>query len=54
MTADAIRLEARPATSPGDPGDAHAIIDSMRTVPQDDDLGFRLVFRLTTDDLDSG
>ena len=50
----AIRLDARPGTSPTDLADAHAIIESMRTEPRDNLIGFRLVFRLTTDDWDSG
>ena len=50
----AIVLEARPGTSAADLADAHAIIDSMRTEPQDNYLGFRLVFTLGTNDWDSG
>jgi hypothetical protein len=50
----AIHLEARPDTSPSDLAEAHAIIASMRTEPRDNDLGFMLVFTLTTDDWDSG
>lgn len=53
-TAIAIHLTARIGTSAADLAEAHAIIDSMRTEPSDNDLGFRLVFRLTTDDWDSG
>lgn len=53
-TTIAIRLEARPGASDADRAEAHAIIDSMRTEPQDTKLGFRLVFRLMTDDWDSG
>ena len=34
--------------------DAHAIIDSMRTEAIHNDLRFRLVFALTTNDWDSG
>ena len=49
-----IHLKARPGTSPADLADAHAIIDSMRTEPRDNTLGFRLLFTLTTDDWDSG
>ena len=49
-----IRLEARPGTSQADLAEAHAIIDSLRTQPQENDLGFRLLFRLTTGDWDSG
>jgi hypothetical protein len=50
----AIRLEAEPGASDADLAEAHAIIESMRTRPQDTKLGFRLVFTLTTDDWDSG
>ncbi|HEY6567688.1 MAG TPA: hypothetical protein VI341_09230 [Actinomycetota bacterium] len=53
-TTIAIRLEARPGTSQSDLAEAHAIIESIRTEPRDNDLGFRLVFTLTTDDWDSG
>lgn len=53
-TTIAIRLSARPGTSQTDMADAHAIIDSMRAEPRDNDLGFRLVFTLTTDVWDSG
>jgi len=49
-----IELRAKPGTSPADLADAHAIIGSMRTEPQDNHLGFRLVFTLTTNDWDSG
>jgi hypothetical protein len=49
-----IRLEARPGASPADLAEAHAIIGSMRAEPRDNPDGFRLVFRLTTDDWDSG
>ena len=34
--------------------DAHAIIDSMRAEPQDNDLGYQLDFTLTTNTWDSG
>lgn len=50
----AIQLIAEPDTSEADLAEAHAIIDWMRTEPQDTDLGFQLVFRLATDDWDSG
>jgi hypothetical protein len=53
-TTIAIQLEARPGTSPTDLAEAHTIIESMRTEPQDNDIGFRLVFTLTTNDWDSG
>jgi hypothetical protein len=53
-TTIAIRLNVRPAASQADLDDAHAIIGSMRTEPRDNDLGFRLVFTLTTNDWDSG
>ncbi len=50
----AIRLTAEPGTSQADLDEAHAIIDSMWTEPRNNDFGFRLVFRLATDDWDSG
>jgi hypothetical protein len=53
-TTIAIRLTAQPGTSEADLADAHAIIGSMRYERQDNDLGFRLVFTLTTDQWDSG
>ncbi len=49
-----IRLEAQPGTSQADLDEAHAIIGSMRTEAQDNDIGFQLVFTLTTNDWDSG
>jgi hypothetical protein len=48
-----IRLNAEPGTSQADLDEAHAIIDSIRTEPADNNLGFRLVFTLTTNDWDS-
>ena len=53
-TTISIRLEAQPGTSPSDLADAYAILGSIRTQPQDNDLGFRLVFALTTNEWDSG
>lgn len=53
-TTIAIHLTTQPGTSAADVTEAYEIIDSMRTEPQDTDLGFRLVFRLTTDNWDSG
>lgn len=53
-TTISILLTAKPGTSEADLAEAHAIIDSMYTEPRDTDLGFRLVFRLATDDWDSG
>jgi Tol biopolymer transport system component len=53
-TTIAIRLTARPGTSQTDLADAYAIVESMRTEAQDNNLGFRLVFTLTTNDWDSG
>jgi hypothetical protein len=50
----AIRLQTRPGTSLTELAEAQAIIESMRTERQDGDLGFRLVFTLTTNDWDSG
>jgi len=49
-----IQLSAEPGTSQVDLAEAHAIIDSMRTEPRDSQLGFRLLFTLTTNDWDSG
>jgi len=53
-TTIAIRLTARPGASEADLADAHAIIESMRYEPRDNDFGFRLVFTLTNDDWSSG
>jgi hypothetical protein len=53
-TTIAIRFTARPGTSQAELAEAYAIIGSMRTEPQDTDLGFRLVFTLTTNNWDSG
>ena len=53
-TTIAIRLIAEPGTSQVDLAEAHAIVDSVRTEPMDNRLGFRLVFTLSTDDWDSG
>lgn len=53
-TTIAISLTARIGTSEADLAEAHAIIDSMRAEAHDNDLGFRLIFTLTTDDWDSG
>lgn len=50
----AINLVTDPGTSRADLTEAHAIIDSIRTEPSDNDLGFRLVFTVTTNDWDSG
>jgi hypothetical protein len=49
-----IFLEARPGASRADLAEAHDIIGSMLTQPWDNDLGFRLVFTLATNDWDSG
>ncbi len=49
-----ISVVVEPGTSDADLDEAHAIIDSMRVEPRDTDLGFRLVFILSTDDWDSG
>jgi len=48
-----IGLEAQPGASQADLDEAHAIIDSMRTEPWDNELGFRIVFRIETDYWDS-
>ena len=53
-TTIAIRLDARPGTSPTDLAEAHAVIASMRAEPRDNRLGLRLVFTLATNDWDSG
>ena len=53
-TSVAIRLTARPGVSQADLDEAHAIVGSMRYERMDNDLGFRLVFTITTDDWDSG
>jgi len=53
-TTIAIHLSAEPGTSQIELDEAHAIIDSMRTESRNTNLGFRLVFTLTTDDWDSG
>ena len=49
-----INLDTRPGTSEAALSEAHAIIESMRTEPMNNPLGFRLLFTLTTDDWDSG
>ena len=53
-TTIAIRLKAEGSTTPTELAEAHAIIGSMRTEKRDTNLGFRLIFTLTTDDWDSG
>lgn len=54
-TTVAIRMTTEPGTSGADLAEAHAIIDSMYTEPTESaPYGWRLVFRLTTDDWDSG
>jgi hypothetical protein len=53
-TTISILLTAARRTSASDLAEAHAIIDSFRVEPQDNDLGFRLVFTLTSNDWDSG
>lgn len=49
-----IRIVAEPGTSKADLADAHAIIASMYTERTDSPFGFRLVFRLTNHEWDSG
>ena len=49
-----IQLTTRPRTSEAELAEAHAIIDSMRVAAKDNRLGFTLVFRLMTNDWDSG
>jgi hypothetical protein len=48
-----IRMEA-PGASADDLAEAHAIIDTLRAVPDDNGRGLSLIFRLTTNDWDSG
>ena len=52
-TTIAIRLKAKPGTSEADLAEAYAIVGSMRTEPQNNDMGFELIFTLTTNDWDS-
>ena len=47
-------LKAKPDTSQAEITEAVEIINSMHTEPRDKDLGFRLVFTITTNDWDSG
>ena len=49
----AIRVVQRGESEAG-LAEAYAIVDSMHTEPADNALGFHLVFRLTTNDWDSG
>jgi hypothetical protein len=49
-----ITLLADPRTPEVELAEAHEVIDSMFVDPQDDELGFRLIFTLTTDTWDSG
>ena len=53
-TTIAVHLTTRRGTRQVELDEGHAIIDSMSTEEQDTELGFRLVFRLTTNDWDSG
>jgi hypothetical protein len=53
-TTIAIAVSVDPGTRQVYLDEAHAIVDSMRTEPWDNSLGFRLLFTLTTDDWDSG
>lgn len=53
-TTIAVRLTTKPGTSQAELDEAHAMIDSMRTQSRRTQLGFRLVFTLTTNDWDSG
>jgi hypothetical protein len=53
-TTIAVRLWTEPGTSRAELDEAHAMIDSMRTQSRRSQMGFRLVFTLTTDDWDSG
>jgi len=49
-----ITLAADPRTPEAQVADAHEIIDSIYVDPQDNDLGFRLIFTVPTNDWDSG
>ena len=49
-----IRLYAEPGASEANLADAHAIIDSLRYEPTTGARGFRLTFRLTNSEWDSG
>ena len=49
-----IALTTRVGTSEVELDEAHGIVGSLRPQRRDTDLGFRLVFRLVTDDWDSG
>jgi len=53
-TTTIIELKAKPDTSRADLSEAHAIIDSMRIEPDNNSLGFSLVFTIKTNDWDSG
>ncbi len=53
-TTIAIHLMAEPDAGEAELAEAHAIVDSMRTEPQENRLGFRLIFSITTNDWDSG
>jgi len=49
-----VTLAVNPRTPEADLAEAHAIIGSMYVDPQDNELGFRLIFTLTTNTWDSG
>ena len=49
-----ILLIAEPRAPEAELAEAHEIIESIRVEPQDNDLGFRLDFTLTTNTWDSG
>jgi hypothetical protein len=53
-TVVSITLTARAGTIEEEIAEAHAIIESMRTEPDNSTMGFRLIFTLATDDWDSG
>ena len=53
-TTISITLNTKPGTSEADLAEAHAIIESFSYEPRNTRLGFRLVFRLTSNDWDSG
>ena len=49
-----ITIVAEPEAPAAELAEAHEIVDSIRMQPQDNDLGFRLDFTLTTNTWDSG
>jgi hypothetical protein len=49
-----IKLTSRPGPGQADVVEAHTIINSMRTEPANNAMGFRLIFTVPSDDWDSG